>query len=143
MTPAERIAKRFSGGRPMNELRTAKEAIWTAAALKQQLGAALEEEGLNPEDCTVHIAALTPDLSMLLTHKFTDGTTEGMEKLHARVTSVCSIMVGLIFAIEETDAAAIKKFGRKHKVLGAKPFLNTKVVSEALQHRIDSDDMVV
>ena len=140
MTKAEKVQRRFSAGRPTNELRTAQEAIWMARALKHQLHDAMKEEGLSPDDCYVHIAALTPDLSMLLTHRFVDGNEEEIKALHGKVTSVCSIMVGLIFAIEEREPKAIKQFGGPHKVLGAKAFLNTKLVADALSQRILTEE---
>ena len=140
MTAAERIVRRFSAGRPMNELRTAQEAIWMASALQHELGEALKAEGLNPEDCYVHIAALTPDLGYLITHKFGSGDAETMKALHGKITSVCSTLVGLIFGVREHDREAIKKHGGRHFVLGAKQFLATKLVAEALEHRIQSDE---
>jgi hypothetical protein len=140
MTTAERVQRRFSAGRPTNELKTAQEALWMAHGLKQQLGEALKDEGLSPEDCEIHIAALTPDLSMLLTYRFTEGDAEKMRELHAKITSVCSIPVGLIFGVREHDSKAVKEFGGPHMILGAKPFLNTKLVADALNHRIKSEE---
>jgi hypothetical protein len=140
MTTAERVQRRFSAGRPMNELKTAQEALWMAQGLKQQLRDALKEEGLNPEDCEVHIAALTPDLGMLLTYRFTEGDAEKMRELHAKMTGVCSIMVGLIFAVRDHDPKRIKEFGGAAMIMGAKPFLNTKVVVDALSHRLHTEE---
>jgi|SRR5215467_1510535 len=132
MSGAERVSRRFSAGRPMNQLVTPQQAIWMARALKQQLGAALQEDGLDPNDCNVHIACLTPDLSMLLTYRLLDDP----QKVQEGMTSVFSIPVGLIFGVRETDRKKIAEFGGPHSVLGAKPFLDVKLVSDALRQRM-------
>jgi len=134
MTTAARVAKNFAGGRPTNELRTVQESIWMAKAFDRQLRDSMKANGLEPDDSRVLICYLTPDLSMLFTEPFFEGKES---EIQAKLASQCCIMVGLIYVIRERDPKMLKERGTDDLTLmGAKPFLNTKLVNAALDERI-------
>lgn len=135
MTTAARVAQRFAGGRPSNELRTVQEAIWMAKAMDRQLRESMKANGLDPDDSRILICYLTPDLSMLFTEPFVEGQEQA---LHSKLASQCCIMAGLIYVIVERDPKVLKERGTDDvTIMGAKPFLNTKLVLTALRERID------
>ena len=136
MTAAQRVQQRIASGAFKSELRTATEAIWMAKAMDGQLREAMREAGLNPKECWVHIAFMTPDLSTLSTVRFVEGTEQQM---HDSLTGPgkCSIMVGLIFGIAERDPEKLRETGGEMGTyIGAKPLLLTERVREALKQRI-------
>jgi hypothetical protein len=139
MSAAAKVQRRFSAGRPMNELRTIQESIWMAKSLDQQLRDAMKNEGLKPEDSSVLLCYLTPDLSMLFTEPYVDGQEHS---LHAKLAGRCCIMVGLIFGVRERDPRVLKTRGNDNLwILGAKPFLTTKLVLTALKQRLDTTEL--
>jgi hypothetical protein len=141
MSKAAKIHRQFSVGRHMNEMRTAREAIWMAKALDQQIKAEMVSEKLSPEDTSVLLCYMTPDLAILSTLPFRAGQEE---KIYAELTGPgkCAIMVGLIFGIHERDPKVTAKFSDPDGVwlLGQKPFLNTDLVRTALSQRIAEGD---
>ena len=144
MTDAQRVQQRIASGAFKSELRTATEAIWMAKALDQQLRDAMKLAKLEPdEDCIVHIAYMTPDLSTLSTVRFTEGKER---EIHAELTGPgkCSIMAGLIFGVRERDAKKLEAFKQKPAnssvwLLSSKPFLSTDLVHAALKQRIEEE----
>lgn len=142
MTAAQKVQQRIASGAFKSELRTATEAIWMAKALDAQLRQAMMDAGLDPKDCLVHIAYMTPDLATLSTVRFTEGMEQQINDALVG-PGKCSIMVGLIFAIGERDAEKLREAGvPKDKMatyLSAKPFLLTERVREALKMRISFD----
>jgi hypothetical protein len=139
MSKAAKIHRKFSAGRPMNELQTAREALWIAKAFDQQLKAEMAEQGLQPDDTRVLLCYMTPDLVILSTLAFKAGREE---EIYSVLTGPgkCAVMVGLIFGIHERDPKVTSKPKFKDPdgvwLLGQKAFLNTEIVRSALLQRI-------
>ena|ERR1700677_1351481 len=132
MTKAQKIRRAVLSGPVKSELRNAREAIWAAKALDQHL----RDNDLPPEDISVQLAYMTPDLTILSTLRFKPGKEE---EIYAELTGPgkCAVMVGLIFGIRERDPEVLKKFENQDVwVLGAKRFLDTELVRAALEQRI-------
>jgi hypothetical protein len=130
MSRAAKVQMRFSSGPRMNELRTVQEAILLANSLDRQLKDAMRSEGLKPEDSSVIIAYMTPDLSMLFTEPYVSGKER---EIQAKLAEQCCIMVGLIFGVRDREEKDPDTW-----ILGAKPFLSTKLVLTALSERLHS-----
>src|SRR5215831_18513520 len=97
MTRVQKIVRALQSGRVKSELRTAQEAIHAARALAMQIGA--EGFTLN-ENFFVHIAYLTPDLSMLFTRRY---VKDAEQEIYAELAGPgsCCIMAGLLFGIKD------------------------------------------
>jgi hypothetical protein len=142
MSDAAKIHRQFSVGKPMNSMRNAREAVWMAKALNQQLRLEMTKAGLLPEDVFVHLAYMTPDLTILSTLQFITGQEE---IIYEELTGAgkCAIMVGLIFGIRERDPNVLKKLNREDEgvwLLGQKPFFTAEPVRSALSQRIAEGD---
>jgi hypothetical protein len=132
MTTVQKIHRALQSGRLKSELRTVSEAIHAARALTMQIEAA----GLkHDEDFQVHIAYLTPDLSMLFTERYIRGEESA---IHAKLAGpgTCCIMAGLVFGIRD------KEHGGDF-LIGARPFLETPLVLSALRQRMEENTMGV
>src|ERR1035437_2626907 len=109
MTPVMKLARALQSGQLKSELRTTQEAIHAATALTKQIEAA--ELGLTYEkDFLVHIAYLTPDLSMLFTAKFEPGKQAAIQ---AKLSGQCCYMAGLVFGIRDKDHGGDWAFGAR------------------------------
>ena len=141
MTAAQRVQQRIASGTFKSELRTATEAIWMAKALDAQLRQAMKEAGLDAKDCGVYIAYMTPDLVTLSTVPFREGMEQQINDALVG-PGKCGIMVGLIFTITERDREKLKRIpeDKVGTYLGAKPFLMTERIREALRMRIAFDE---
>jgi hypothetical protein len=118
MSDVQRLHRALLSGRLKMELRTVSESIHAARALYTQIKAHLE-----PKDFHVHIAYMTPDLSMLSTHPFVPGEEATIQ---AELSGMCCIMVGLAFALRD--------WTNKNWIVGARPFLDTPLVHLAFKH---------
>jgi hypothetical protein len=129
MTRVQKLTRVLQCGQLKSELRTVQEAIHMARGLYTQI----ESEGLKPQndEFAVHIAYMTPDLSMLFTRRFKPGKDEAAQ-IQADLASKCCIMVGLIFGMKDPDHD-------NEWLIGARPFLNTPLVVMALQQRVESE----
>ncbi|PWU08172.1 MAG: hypothetical protein C5B47_05120, partial [Verrucomicrobia bacterium] len=76
MTRVGKIVRALQSGQLKSELRTVQESIHLARGLYTQI----ESQGFkHNNDFAVHIAYLTPDLSMLFTRKFEPGEKEAAQ----------------------------------------------------------------
>ncbi len=119
MSKVQRLSRALQSGALKSELRTASESIHAARALYKQIEAA----GIAPKDFHVHIAYLTPDLSVLSTQPFEPGYEALIQA--ALSGSTCAINVGLVFSIRDWE--------RENTVAGARPFLDTPLVRKAFE----------
>ena len=127
MTKTQKLARALQSGQLKSELRTVQESIHLARGLYTQI----ESEGFkHNENFWVHIAYMTPDLSMLFTRKFEPGEKEAA-KIQADLSGECCIVVGLVFGIIDPD-------NEDDSSLGVRPFLNTDLVRMALKQRVES-----
>ncbi len=120
MTPAEKVHRGLTTGRPMSsEFRTPLEAVTAARMLHRELEARLTAEGLSPAagDWAVSIGYVTPDLSTI---GFTPLYAPGVEGVLIQML-VGNIMTGLVFGV--VDRAE----GKREILMGARPFLTTKL----------------
>lgn len=126
MTRVQKIHRALQSGRLKSELRTVQEAVHAARALTMQI----EAEGLKlNEDFFVHIAYLTPDLSMLFTRRYIPGQESTIHSELAGPGSCC-IMAGLVFGIRDNERGG-------DFLIGARPFLETPLVLTALRQRME------
>lgn len=95
-----------------------------AKALDQQIKAS----GVDAQDRRVYVAYMTPDLSVLSTLPFTEGQ-EAAILATLTAPGACCIMVGLIFALRDTEHGGDWLFAQK-------PFLVTPNVVMALEQRV-------
>jgi hypothetical protein len=103
-----------------------------ARAFAEQMGQMGREYNLCRKygaDHQVSVAFLTPDLSVLHTWPFNFGTEAEMQKALSG-PGRCAIPVGLIYEVVDPDGG---------KVMGARQFLNTPLVTLALKNRIAND----
>jgi hypothetical protein len=131
MTEAQRVEHQLQSGRVKSELRTVPETIQIASAFYRQAREAMKaRKGLDTENgFALVIAYLTPDLSTLFTRKYVPGE-EG--HIYRELSTECCTPVGLIFGIRDPQHD-------NQWLIGAKPFLTTPLVLEALKQRIQSD----
>lgn len=131
MTRVGKLMRALQSGQLKSELRTVQEAIHLARALFMHI----ESQGFKSEEeqFAVHIAYMTPDLSMLFTRKFEPGD-KAAATIQADLSGQCCIMVGLIFGIIDPD-------NHDNALGGARPFLNTPLVMMALKQRLESDSI--
>jgi hypothetical protein len=118
MSKVQRLHRALQSGPLKSELRTIPESIHAARALYKQIEAA----GVAAKDFHVHIAYLTPDLSVLSTQAFELGHEPQIQTALSGPT--CAIVVGVLFAIRDWE--------RKNWVVGARPFLETPLVRKAI-----------
>jgi hypothetical protein len=131
MTRVGKLMRALQSGQLKSELRTVQEAIHLARALFMHI----ESQGFKSEEeqFAVHIAYMTPDLSMLFTRKFEPGD-KAAATIQADLSGQCCIMVGLIFGIVDPE-------NHDSALGGARPFLNTPLVMMALKQRLESDSI--
>jgi hypothetical protein len=132
MSKAQRIHRAIQSGPIKSELRTVQEAIHAARALAVQIGA--EGFTLN-ENFFVHIAYLTPDLSMMFTRRYVEGKES---EIYSDLAGPgrCAIMAGLLFGIFDPERNG-------EPVIGARQFLNTPLITMALKQRVESQEIGV
>lgn len=131
MTRVKKVVRALGSGQLKSELRTVQEAIHLARGLFMNI----ESHGFkaDKEEFAVHIAYMTPDLSMLFTRKFEPGD-KAAAKIQADLSGQCCIMVGLLFGIRDPDHD-------DDAWIGARPFLSTPLVLMALKQRVESDSI--
>lgn len=136
MTPAQRICRALQSGAVRSELRTVQEAIHLARALSSQAKSAMGAvEGMNhAEDFIVHLAYMTPDLSVLHTLKFEVGQEAAIQAELSGGSGKCCIMVGLIFGMRDTAQGGGWR-------IGARPFLTTPLVLMALKQTMENSSL--
>jgi hypothetical protein len=120
MSKVQLLNRALQSGPLKSELRTVSEAIHAARALYKQI----EGAGIAPKDFHVHIAYLTPDLSVLSTQPFEIGYEPLIQTSLSGTT--CSIMVGILFLIRDWE--------RKNWAVGARAFLDTPLVRKAIEN---------
>jgi hypothetical protein len=125
MTRVQKISRALRSGAIKSELRTAREAIWMAKGLDQQIQAA----GVDAKDRHVYIAYMTPDLSVLSTLPFIEGNEPSILKT-LTAPGACCIMVGLVYAMRDREREGQWLFAPK-------PFLATPNVVAALNQRAE------
>lgn len=129
MTKAARIMQKLASGQPRSELRTAREAVMTAAAFDRKFREAMEADKLKPEDSRVVICYLDNSLTMLFTEPYFPGKED---QLTDKLSKTCGVMAGLLFMI-------IDRENKGEIVISAKAFLHTKLVLEALKQRLEEE----
>ena len=130
MTRVQKVVRALQSGQFKSELRTVQEAIHLARGFFTNI----ESQGFKPDkDFAVHIAYMTPDLSMLFTRKFEPGD-KAAAKIQADLSAQCCIMVGILFGIIDPD-------NDDDALIGARPFLDTPLVVTALKQRVESDSI--
>jgi hypothetical protein len=131
MTRAQRLHRAILSGALKSELRTAQDAIHAARALALQISA--EGFALN-DNFFVHIAYLTPDLSMLFTRRY---VKDKEAEIYAELAGPgsCSIMAGLFFGIIDPERNG-------EWVVGARQFLNTPLVTTAFKHLAENKEAI-
>src|SRR5580704_15760288 len=120
MSRVQRLHRALQSGPLKSELRTVSESLHAARGLYRQIEAA----DMEPKDFKVHIAYMTPDLSALFTQPFEPGQ-EAAIQAELSGPGRCCIMVGLVFGLRDAD--------RKNWVVGARPFLDTTLVTIAFK----------
>jgi hypothetical protein len=132
MSEAQRVHHQLRSGPIRSELRNAREAIQIAGAFYRQAAEQMKARKLDPKDLFVHISYLSPDLTVLSTLAFEPGKES---QLYEKLSTGCSIMAGLIYAIRDAERGSI--------LVGAKPFVDTPLVREALKQRVEASGIGV
>jgi hypothetical protein len=121
MTKVKMLQQRLSSGAVKSDLRSVSEGIHAARALYKQI----EVSGMPAKDFWVHIAYLTPDLSVLSTQPFEPGKEAAIQAELSGQGMFC-IVVGLVFGLRDWE--------NKHWTLGSRIFLRTPLVNAAFDH---------
>lgn len=132
MSEAQRVHHQLRSGAVRSELRNAREAVQIAGAFYHQAAELMNARKLDTKDLFVHISYLSPDLTVLSTMAFEPGKES---QLYEKLSAGCSIMAGLIFAIRDKERESI--------LVGAKPFVDTPLVREALKQRVEASGIGV
>jgi hypothetical protein len=131
MTPVQKISRALQSGPVKSELRTVQEAIHLARALSSQAKSMMDgtKGADHAKDFGVHIAYMTPDLSVLHTLKYEAGQEAAIQAELSGGSGKCCIMVGLVFGMRDHSKGGMWYFG-------GRPFLNTELVRMALAQRM-------
>jgi hypothetical protein len=121
MSPVQKLHRSLQSGQLKSELHTVSEAIHAARALHTQIVSA---DILKAKDFAVHIAYLTPDLSVLSTRPYVPGQEAAIQ---AELTKpgMCCIVVALTFGLRDWE--------KGNWLLGSRVLLRTALVERALQ----------